>query len=171
MSHINPDGTDIGTGEKRVPPLLHLYAGPSFHMEGYVVGNREGLTKLRDAINAALEREDCDFNAAVTTDYHDSCVFVSDGEGYDIYVIRQDTDWQKDPWDHLAVPYTAEDGLCQINEETAIWPHQLISDEFLERLRRGWKHAQGKILTEERKAEIDKMLEKLGPDDQPQDDY
>jgi hypothetical protein len=88
--------------------IVHLYAGPSYHMEGYIVASRQGLEKLRDAINKVLEGN----NFAVTE------VFTSDGEGYDLFVIKHDTSW-----DDVALPYTE---YYQNNQ--AKWPYQLLKE-------------------------------------------
>lgn len=129
--HINPDGKNLdGIRIERDPALVHLYAGPSFHMEGFVVGNRAGLTALRDAINKALEGEE--YHNAARTPRNEGGVFTRDGEGYEIIVIRQDTSWQGKAWSDLALPYTAEDGMLQ-NTEKDHWPHQLLTKEDDER--------------------------------------
>lgn len=132
MFHINPDGKTLGGIKiERDPPLLHLYAGPSYHMEGYVVGNRAGLTALRDAINHALEGED--FHNASITPKGEGCVFTRDGEGYEVIVIRQDTSWQGAAWSDLALPYTAEDGRLSILD-TDHGPDALLAPADQEKL-------------------------------------
>lgn len=100
------------------PELLHLYAGPSFHSDGFIVGNRKALERLRDALNEVLKSEDEQATATVKA-------FTSDGEGYDAIVIRQDSNWQNGIWNKLALPYTAEDGLTQVSDSD-IWPEDLI---------------------------------------------
>lgn len=133
MFHINPDGKNLDNIKiERDPPLLHLYAGPSFHMEGYVVGNRAGLTALRDAINRTLA-QDKDYHSADATPRGEGGVFTRDGEGYEVIVIRQDTSWQGAAWSNMALPYTDEDGRMQNTEQT-YWPHQLLTPEEIERL-------------------------------------
>lgn len=56
-------------------PILHLIAQPYWHRPAFVVGNRDGLTALRDAIDAALAGGE---PAAET--------MCRDGEGYRIHV-------------------------------------------------------------------------------------
>lgn len=110
------------------PDLLHLYAGPSFHMEGYIVGTESGLKKLRDAIDKALQEDQLQ-NASVT-----DTIYTKDGEGYNIFIIRQDTDWQQKPWDKIALPYTHEDGLLQ-NTKDSLEPYELLTKEQKRNLR------------------------------------
>jgi hypothetical protein len=77
-------------------PMLHIYGQAGFHDDVWVVGDREALTLLADAVNRALA-----VGRATTPD-----VFCSDGEGYAACVrVMQpdDADWR-----HLAMPYTAE---------------------------------------------------------------
>ncbi len=119
MNHINPDGCDL-SGQPRDPALLHLYAQAMYHFEAYVVGNRAGLLKLREAIDAALAGEGSRGTGCARD------VFVRDGEGYDVFVVREDAPWRGPPWDRLAVPYTDESASSK--RKDAIWPHQLVGD-------------------------------------------
>lgn len=57
-------------------PLLHLYTQAHWHDAGHVVGDRAGLTALRDAIDRALT------NKAAAAH-----VSAADGEGYAVVVI------------------------------------------------------------------------------------
>lgn len=57
--------------------LLHVIAQRSYHDPAFIVGNREGLTRLRDALNAALE-------APSTTQKADA--MCNDGECYRVCV-------------------------------------------------------------------------------------
>lgn len=94
-------------------PMLHLYAQPFWHAEAYIVGDREGLTALRNAIDAALE-----------TGRATALPFASDGEGYELEIVAVSTE---DAW-RLAVPYTDE--MAQGNQhkdESVLWPFQLLS--------------------------------------------
>ena len=69
-------------------PVVHIWSQGAWHDSSYIVGDRDGLMKLRDALDQAIE------SGAATAE-----VFVSDGEGYDIDVTCvEDTK-------RLAVPY------------------------------------------------------------------
>lgn len=112
------------SSERPDPPLLHLYSNPSYHMDAHVVGNRAGLIALRDAINEALEG-DTDSNVSVTPD-REGVVFTTDGEGYAVVVIRQDTPWREQTWIDMLLSYTEESSLDGAKESSlTIWPHQL----------------------------------------------
>ncbi|WP_226528561.1 hypothetical protein [Metabacillus niabensis] len=50
--------------------VLHIYAQDAWHQEAYIVGNKEGLLELRNAIDEALKSKE-----AVAH------VFPTDGEG------------------------------------------------------------------------------------------
>lgn len=83
--------------------LLHLYAQFWWHCDAKVVGNRKGLTALRDAINRVLES--CQ---PVRSDD----VFCNDGEGY-VVVVAQCED--EDMAMSLPTPYTDE--VCGAAQE------------------------------------------------------
>lgn len=67
--------------------LLHVYPQYMEHCEAIIVGNREGLELLLAAVNAAL-------NTGLGTEQ----VMASDGEGYDVIVVREDADWLSEAW-------------------------------------------------------------------------
>ncbi len=93
-------------------PMLHLYAQPFWHAEAYIVGDREGLTALRDAIDAALD-----------TGRGTASPFASDGEGYELEVLAVSTE---DAW-RLGVPYTDEMALDKRKGNGVLWPYQISS--------------------------------------------
>ena len=106
--------------------VLHLYPGESFHSDGFVVGDKSALLRLRAAIDKALE-----------TGMEVAPVYVIDGEGYNCIVICTD-----EP--NLVVPYTAEDALlgsgCQ---EQKKWPYELVDHEKREVLsKEAWERVQ-----------------------------
>lgn len=73
---------------------LHIYAQACWHDEAWIAGNREGLTRLRDAIDKAL------------LDGHGKSdrVFTADGEGYHVVAMKlADQEFGK-----LGMPYTAK---------------------------------------------------------------
>ena len=77
--------------------LLHIYGHEAWHDQVVIVGNARALNFLRDAITAALSR-----------DGRGQCgVFTSDGEGYDVQVLREDAGWEDNAgmWRKLATPY------------------------------------------------------------------
>jgi hypothetical protein len=67
--------------------LLHLYSPLHHHSDQHVVGNREGLLRLRAAIDRALEE-----GVGVET------AFTNDGEGYYLNVVQDDRPWEE--WPH-----------------------------------------------------------------------
>lgn len=84
---------------------LHIYAQQQWHDEAYIVGERDRLESLRDAITVALETGQCKVLA-----------FCNDGEGYDLHVICL----REEQADRLAVPYTSE--CAHDFRESAVWP-------------------------------------------------
>lgn len=91
-------------------PVIHLWSPESFHSEGYVVGNYEGLIKLRSAIDRAIAAGAGKEN-----------VFIGDGEGFDLYVFRID--------DNLvgltAVPY--RDDMAAEKRERTVFPWDMVA--------------------------------------------
>jgi hypothetical protein len=71
--------------------LLHVYAQPFNHAEAWLVGDREALTKLRDALNGVLGTKE---PAGVQT-------YCMDGEGYTVMIVQAEAA-QMEP---LMLPY------------------------------------------------------------------
>lgn len=72
-------------------PLLHIYAQSYQHQPAVIIGNREALELLHEAIDRAIRGHD---NEAVA--------FAKDGEGYGAIVLLTDDDeFRKTP-----LPYT-----------------------------------------------------------------
>lgn len=91
--------------------LLHVHAQCAHHDDVRIVGNREGLKALFDAIEVALFDTDVPGKAPV---------MVSDGEHYDVFVRLDDSPWNSPTWTKRAVPYT--DDYARETQPDAIWP-------------------------------------------------
>lgn len=65
-------------------PILHIYEQASHHLDAHIFGTREGLLKLRAAIDAALEGK-----------HENAEVCPSDGECYDCVVRCVTPSWAK----------------------------------------------------------------------------
>lgn len=102
---------------KKNPPLLHLYSPSSYHADGFIIGNRDGLEQLRDAIDQAL-LEDTSIKQ----------VYVADGEGFNFFVQCIDEPWQNEKWQKLQLPYRDwEEYGPGIEDEKH--PYELIGEE------------------------------------------
>lgn len=77
--------------------LLHIYAQYCWHSKCRIVGNKNALTVIRDAIDEAIKRGSAETGA-----------MVADGEGYTVEVLMLDAAWDSDKWRRQPVPYTAE---------------------------------------------------------------
>lgn len=77
---------------------LHIYSPPYPHADGFIVGDRESLGRLKDAIDYALlsptGRKDLSVDA-----------FANDGEGYSLRVMCADSFTMRE----LLAHYTATD--------------------------------------------------------------
>ena len=80
---------------------LHIFAQHYWHDEAYVVGDRDSLIVLRDALDRAIA------NGISETPTDSECLATNDGEGYVVRVLRLEPDDEAIVW--MAVPYTDAD--------------------------------------------------------------
>jgi hypothetical protein len=93
---------------------LHLYAQVQWHDNAYIVGTKNSLTELRNAIDLAIAGHEVKMEAD-----------VADGEGYDVFVVMLDD--HEPLWNELRVPYT--DSLFnEIAYPNQTDPYMLIGD-------------------------------------------
>jgi len=96
-------------------PVIHVWSPYAFHEESYIVGNREGLVKLYQAIGSVLNK-----SKGTTT----ASFFISDGEGYDMVVtLVEDKDLDK-----IAIPYTASYAVEK--REITTYPWDIKEEEL-----------------------------------------
>lgn len=93
-------------------PIVQVYSQECPHEEAFIVGTKDGLTRLRQAIDEALEK---------SVSHAD--VFVSDGEGYTLGVLLNEADWIAKEWCGLKNPYTHE--IFKEHREDCVWPDNL----------------------------------------------
>lgn len=86
--------------------ILHIYGQHQWHDEAYIVGNKESLQLLVNAINQAI-----------SDGIGDGQFCVNDGEGFDAHIHCVN---DQQTLDKLAVPYT--NGIAEEKDEAAIWP-------------------------------------------------
>lgn len=79
-------------------PKLHIHSPSIWHDHAFIVGDRESLQLLRDAIDSALAEEKGKATA-----------FTADGEGFDLEVYREEEDSY---WDKALLPYTDAETVC-----------------------------------------------------------
>ncbi len=99
-SQVTASNTDdrvkqLTPAEYDASPWLHLYAQYAWHDEARIVGNREALTALRDAIDRALADKNGEAEFAAV---------AGDGEGYRVDIRRV----PRRAVQNSAVPYTAD---------------------------------------------------------------
>lgn len=80
--------------------LLHIYSQLMWHSDASIIGNRNGLTVLRDAVDDALQ-----------TGKSETFAMVSDGEGFLVSITMEDHPWVHEAWQHVPMPYT-EPAAC-----------------------------------------------------------
>ncbi|MHB8619059.1 MAG: hypothetical protein ACYDAG_05695 [Chloroflexota bacterium] len=93
--------------------MLHVYGQGSFRDEAGIVGNRAGLSALRDALTTALDSE----NGRASME-----AMVKDGEGFNVLVVCDNSPWTGPGWQRRAVPYTEE--YAQESHADARYPWQ-----------------------------------------------
>lgn len=84
--------------------ILQLYAQEAWHMEAFIVGNKEGLLALRNAIDEALQSEKKQSVAHVSP---------TDLEGYEAHVIFVGDD-EEEQLHRLQLPYTGKNAQTEI---------------------------------------------------------
>lgn len=102
--------------------LLHVYGQEGPHDDVVILGNRDGLTALRDTINRVLVGTKAQ-GVALSVGPREP--MTSDGEGFGLVVMRDDTEWQEATWQAYALPYTNED---ECSSDDALWPHRIWRD-------------------------------------------
>ena len=112
--------------DKHTMNLLHIYAQPWEHSDAWIVGTRDGLTALRDALTRALASERAEPTACLQ--------FVTDGEGYACFIVPNDADWQSEKWMKLYRPYTDETAKDHRKDEDVLSPYQLLGRDEYKRL-------------------------------------
>ncbi len=88
--------------------LLHIYGQDYWHCPVLIVGQKNALEKLRDAIDHALQED------------HGTCTAcANDGEGYDVHVVMENSNWGDSVWTTMQVPYT--DSCAQQTDGEPPW--------------------------------------------------
>lgn len=81
-------------------PTMHVYGQSVWHDDVNIVGNREALERLQEAIERALEGD----KETGTT----GVVFAKDGEGYEVCITLQDGQCHSPEWEDYVAPYNDE---------------------------------------------------------------
>ncbi|SHH21482.1 hypothetical protein [Virgibacillus chiguensis] len=92
--------------------ICNIYAQDSWHMESFIIGNKEGLLELKNAIDEALNNK-----------IGEAELFPSDFEGYTTYVALVE---DEEKFAKLCMPYTNEQGVGK--EEYSIHPIDVIKE-------------------------------------------
>lgn len=106
--------------EKETYDSLHIYGQKDWHDEAIIVGNRQGLEKLKQLIELALEKGD--------GTHH---FWSNDLESYDVYVSCQDDE----TIETLTVPYSEASFASKSN---AVEPFDVVA----EKVPKLWQHIQ-----------------------------
>ena len=93
---------------------LHIYGQQSWHGDAYIVGNKEALLGLKEAIDMALNQ-----NKNIHSQY------AADGEGYNLFVINA-TD---EEMNKLMLPYIDEHAA---NPEKGIHPINILGKNYIQ---------------------------------------
>lgn len=91
---------------------VHVYAQSRWHDEAFIVGDVTALTRLRDALNAALE-----------AGRGSALVMAADGEGYRLHVVRHETARM----DRMRLPYSEFSRVVLGHDPKGRYPSSLVS--------------------------------------------
>jgi hypothetical protein len=78
------------------PPLVHVHGQQSFHDSAILIGNRQGLMQLQEILTEVLASEQ---GSAARE------VYTTDGEGYDLQVIIDESRLEDSSWARAELPY------------------------------------------------------------------
>jgi hypothetical protein len=104
IGHVNPD-------EKPDLGLLHIHAQETNHAPAFIIGNKQGLRDLFAALTSAING-----GSAVATFY------TADGEGYDVTVKLDNSNWLTGNWAKRRLPYVGDEKWERDNREDAMQP-------------------------------------------------
>lgn len=77
--------------------VCNIYAQESWHMESFIIGNKQGLIELKNAIDKALNNR-----------IGEADLFPTDFEGYTTYVALVE---DEEKFANLCIAYTNEPGV------------------------------------------------------------
>jgi hypothetical protein len=92
-------------------PLAHLHAQQSEHDEAYIIANTAGIARLITALAQVLTSP----TGTATAE-----LMAADGEGFELFVIRDDSEFGGSAWSRAALPYTKFFG--RETQRGWIWP-------------------------------------------------
>jgi hypothetical protein len=101
----------LGDGEHMSEEFLHIYGQENNHDPVFIIGSRQDLSNLMTAINKALYFP--------TKSEH----YVSDGEGYSVFIIALDKPELNGEQIHL--PYTDSYGTIELQNKGKHSPYQV----------------------------------------------
>ncbi len=106
--------------------LCNVYGQEHWHAEAFLVVNKEALLALRAAIDNLLQEPEVEKGIEKVN------VFSSEDEGYNLYVIRADTNvgmhqFPNKVWNQLACEYNSD--YIEVKREGTISPYDLLLDQ------------------------------------------
>lgn len=90
--------------------LLHIYGQKAWHDEVIIVGNKKSLKSLIQALIDAIA-----LGAGRAKE-----VMVTDGEGYDVLILTEDSPWADKEWMQMPLPYTDEIARTQDDDRDGL---------------------------------------------------
>lgn len=95
--------------------ILHVFSNEVWHESAAIVGGREALVKLKEAIDKALSEGEATFET-----------MVNDGEGYNVNVMCVE---DEEVITVLAVPYTDEIAEQKDGDGKVLWPYEISKNK------------------------------------------
>jgi hypothetical protein len=95
--------------------LLHIYNQRIWHDPVYIVGTKTALERLKNAIENAIASGEGKKEA-------EAFFWCNDGEGYNVIVKQDNSDWRNGNWAKRAVPY--KDEIAAEKRNDALQPYE-----------------------------------------------
>ena len=87
--------------------ILNIYGQEYWHTEAKIVGSKEALEALKEAIDRAIKNSKSVLGGGITID---KALFASDGEGYELELYCLPCDPLTSDWNDWAPEYTGIKG-------------------------------------------------------------
>lgn len=87
------------------PPVVHLHGPRIPHGDALVRANSEGLAKLYRLIYKIVESHPTGQHQPTTMT---TTTYIADGEGFDLHLTLDTSDWQSQSWQGAGLPYADE---------------------------------------------------------------
>jgi hypothetical protein len=86
------------------PKMCHVHGQHGPHGEAKIVMNRDALLALIEKANLLLEPTEGP-GKVIEVSINVPNLYAADGEGFELFLVLDDNDWQSDSWQERTIPY------------------------------------------------------------------